>query len=225
MAMDMDTVYSTLFTTALADSPSGTSSPQLPSGIGADADAGGLINYCFYSGEFLAGLEEGRPVFARGPHSRMTLGNFMRAQLFSAFSPVKIGIDIMAKDEHVAIDTLVGHGGIFTTPVVAQRILAAAFGVPVTVMPTASEGGAWGMAVLAAYLLRCAEAGETQDLADFLDTEVFADARPSTEQPRPEDVEGFEKFFRRFTAALPVEKEAVRTIRDDSADENTAQQQ
>ena len=225
MAMDMDTVYSTLFTTALTDRLSGTSSPQLPSGISADADAGGVINYCFYSGEFLAGLEEGRPVFVRGPHSRMTLGNFMRAQLFSAFSPVKIGMDIMAKDEHVAIDTLVGHGGIFTTPVVAQRILAAAFNVPVTVMPTASEGGAWGMAVLAAYLLRCAEAGETQDLADFLDTEVFADARPSTEQPRPEDVEGFEKFFRRFTAALPVEKEAVRTIRDDSADENTAQQQ
>ncbi len=225
IAMDMDTVYSTLFTAALTDRPSGTSSPQLPSGISADADAGGLINYCFYSGEFLAGLEEGRPVFARGPHSRMTLGNFMRAQLFSAFSPVKIGMDIMVKDEHVAIDTLVGHGGIFTTPVVAQRILAAAFNVPVTVMPTASEGGAWGMAVLAAYLLRCAGSGKTQDLADFLDTEVFADARPSTEQPHPDDVEGFKKFFRRFTAALPVEKEAVRTISDDSADENTAQQQ
>ena len=92
-------------------------------------------------------------------------------------------------------------------------------------MPTASEGGAWGMAVLAAYLLRCAGAGKTQDLADFLDTEVFAAAQPSTEQPRPDDVEGFKKFFRRFTAALPVEKEAVRTISDDSADENTAQHQ
>ena len=136
--LDAGTLYGTLFNAAIA--------PE------TDANAGGLLNYCFYSGEFLAGLEEGRPVFARGPESKMSIGNFMRAQLFSAFSPVKIGMDIMTKGEGVAVDSLVGHGGIFTTPKVAQKILAAAFNTPIKVMSTAAEGGAWGMAVLANYL-------------------------------------------------------------------------
>ncbi len=118
-----------------------------------DSSCGGLINYPFRSGEFLAGLPEGRPLFARGPEARMSLGNFMRAQLFSAFSPVKIGMDVMTKDEGVAVDSLVGHGGIFTTPKgCPRRSFAAAFDTPIKVMSTAAEGGAWGMAVLADYL-------------------------------------------------------------------------
>ena len=136
--VDAGTLYGTLFRAAIADD--------------VDADCGGLLNYPFRSGEFLAGLPEGRPLFARSPEARMSLGNFMRTQLFSAFSPVKIGMDVMTKDEGVAVDSLVGHGGIFTTPKVAQKILAAAFDTPIKVMATAAEGGAWGMAVLANYL-------------------------------------------------------------------------
>ncbi|TCD53789.1 ATPase [Alloscardovia theropitheci] len=172
-----------------------------------DAHAGGLLNYCFYSGEFLVGLEEGRPVFARGPQSSMTLGNFMRAQLFSAFAPVKVGMDVLTHDEGVQVDSLVGHGGIFTTPVVAQRILAAAFNTPIRVMSTASEGGAWGMAVLADYT-----AHSDQLLDEYLDSRVFADAQYSTEQPIDTDVKGFEDFFARFKQGLSIEKAAVESI-------------
>ena len=160
-----------------------------------DANCGGLLNYPFRSGEFLAGLPEGRPLFARKPEARMSLGNFMRAQLFGAFSPVKIGMDVMTKDEHVQVDSLVGHGGIFTTPKVAQKILAAAFDTPIKVMATAAEGGAWGMAVLGDYLWHADE-----DLADYLDNRVFADAESVTEAPDEKDVEGFEDFFARFRA-------------------------
>lgn len=113
----------------------------------------------------------------------MSLGNFMRTQLFSAFSPVKIGMDVMTKDEGVAVDSLVGHGGIFTTPKVAQKILAAAFDTPIKVMATAAEGGAWGMAVLADYLWHA-----DQPLADYLDARVFADAASTTEAPDANDV-------------------------------------
>ncbi len=186
-------LYATLFSAAI--------------GHDADANAGGLLNYCFYSGEFLANLDEGRPVFARGPESRMSLANFMRAQLFGAFSPVKIGMDVMTKDEHVKVDSLVGHGGIFTTPEVAQRILAAAFDTPITVMSTAAEGGAWGMAVLADYLRHSA-----MPLADYLDTQVFAGAQSTTCKPDPQDVRGFEDYFARFMRGLPIEHAAVKAI-------------
>lgn len=186
-------IFSTLFNAAIAPD--------------TDSNAGGLLNYCFYSGEFLVGLEEGRPVFARGPQSRMTLGNFMRAQLFSAFSPVKVGMDVMTKDEGVRVDSLVGHGGIFTTPVVAQRILAAAFNTPIRVMSTAAEGGAWGMAVLADYL----DHADTP-LDEYLDKRVFVRAQYSTQNPQPEDVEGFEDFFARFKKGMTIERAAVETI-------------
>lgn len=170
----------------------------------ADPDAGGMLAYPFRTGEFLAGLAEGRPLFVREPEARFNLANFMRAQLFGAFSPVTIGMNVMTQDEGVQIDSLVGHGGIFATPVVAQRILAAAFNTPIRVMTTASEGGAWGMAVLADYL-RHAET----PLADYLDDVVFADAQSETEEPDPTDVEGFRRFFAKFVAALPVERDAV----------------
>lgn len=137
----------------------------------------------------------------------MSLGNFMRTQLFSAFSPVKIGMDVMTKDEGVAVDSLVGHGGIFTTPKVAQKILAAAFDTPIKVMATAAEGGAWGMAVLADYLWHA-----DQPLADYLDTRVFADAASTTEAPDANDVAGFEAFFDRFHKGLPIEHAAIERI-------------
>ena len=188
--VDAGTLYGTLFRAAIADD--------------VDADCGGLLNYPFRSGEFLAGLPEGRPLFARSPEARMSLGNFMRTQLFSAFSPVKIGMDVMTKDEGVAVDSLVGHGGIFTTPKVAQKILAAAFDTPIKVMATAAEGGAWGMAVLADYLWHA-----DQPLADYLDTRVFADAASTTDAP---DAAGFEAFFDRFRKGLPIEHAAIESI-------------
>lgn len=191
--VDASTLYGTLFRAAIADD--------------VDSNCGGLINYPFRSGEFLAGLPEGRPLFARGPEARMSLGNFMRAQLFSAFSPVKIGMDVMTKDEGVAVDSLVGHGGIFTTPKVAQKILAAAFDTPIKVMSTAAEGGAWGMAVLADYLWHA-----DQPLDEFLDARVFADAASTTENPDENDVAGFEEFFDRFRKGLPIEHVAIESI-------------
>ena len=191
--VDAGTLYGTLFRAAIADD--------------VDSNCGGLINYPFRSGEFLAGLPEGRPLFARGPEARMSLGNFMRAQLFSAFSPVKIGMDVMTKDEGVAVDSLVGHGGIFTTPKVAQKILAAAFNTPIKVMSTAAEGGAWGMAVLADYLWHA-----DQPLDEFLDARVFADAASTTENPDENDVAGFEEFFDRFRKGLPIEHVAIESI-------------
>ena len=191
--VDAGTLYGTLFRAAIADD--------------VDSNCGGLINYPFRSGEFLAGLPEGRPLFARGPEARMSLGNFMRAQLFSAFSPVKIGMDVMPKDEGVAVDSLVGHGGIFTTPKVAQKILAAAFDTPIKVMSTAAEGGAWGMAVLADYLWHA-----DQPLDEFLDARVFADAASTTENPDEGDVAGFEEFFDRFRKGLPIEHVAIESI-------------
>ena len=191
--VDAGTLYGTLFRAAIADD--------------VDSNCGGLINYPFRSGEFLAGLPEGRPLFARGPEARMSLGNFMRAQLFSAFSPVKIGMDVMTKDEGVAVDSLVGHGGIFTTPKVAQKILAAAFDTPIKVMSTAAEGGAWGMAVLADYLWHA-----DQPLDEFLDARVFADAASTTENPDEGDVAGFEEFFDRFRKGLPIEYVAIESI-------------
>ena len=191
--VDAGTLYGTLFRAAIADD--------------VDSSCGGLINYPFRSGEFLAGLPEGRPLFARGPEARMSLGNFMRAQLFSAFSPVKIGMDVMTKDEGVAVDSLVGHGGIFTTPKVAQKILAAAFNTPIKVMSTAAEGGAWGMAVLADYLWHA-----DQPLDEFLDARVFADAASTTENPDENDVAGFEEFFDRFRKGLAIEHTAIANI-------------
>lgn len=191
--VDDGTLYGELFRAAIGED--------------ADPDAGGLLAYPFRTGEFLAGLAEGRPLFVRGPEARFSLANFMRAQLFGAFSPVTIGMNVMTEDESVEIDSLVGHGGIFATPVVAQRILAAAFNTPIRVMTTASEGGAWGMAVLADYLRHA-----DLTLADYLDDVVFAGVESVTEAPRPDDVDGFQRFFARFVKALPVERSAVEHV-------------
>ncbi|KFI66204.1 xylulokinase [Bifidobacterium cuniculi] len=173
----------------------------------ADPDAGGLTAYPFRTGEFLAGLTEGRPLFVHSPEAHTGLANFMRAQLFGAFCPVTIGMKVMTEQEDVQIDSLIGHGGIFGTPVVAQKLLAAAFDTPIRVMATAAEGGAWGMAVLADYLEHAAT-----PLADYLDELVFAGAEDTTEEPDPQDVAGFRDYFARFMDGLPVEQAAVEHV-------------
>ncbi|EPI48844.1 carbohydrate kinase, FGGY family protein [Gardnerella vaginalis JCP8108] len=191
--ISMDLLYTSLFNSAVDN--------------GTEFDAGGNINYCFSSGEFQAGLEEGRFVFARGPQAKLSLGNFMRAQLYGAFCPVTIGMNVLTKEEHVEIDSLLGHGGIFATPEVSQRIASAAFGVPVTTMPTASEGGSWGMAILASYIRR-----KNITLIDFLQNEVFAHVNSVTVFPRKDDVEGFQRYFEQFMRSLPIEHAAIATM-------------
>lgn len=174
-----------------------------------DADCGGLLSYCYLSGEPVTGFEEGRPMFVRTPDSRFTLANFMRSHLYSSLATLKIGMDLMLKEEGVKLDRLMGHGGLFKTKGVGQKIMAAAASTPVSVMETAGEGGAWGIALLAAYTVRKAE-GET--LEDFLANKVFADAVSVCEDADEKDAEGFGVFVERYKAGLAAERAAVEHI-------------
>ena len=171
-----------------------------------DADCGGLLSYNYFSGEGVTDLDEGRPVFARTPDARFTLANFMRTHLLSALATLKIGLDILTQTERVEIDKLYGHGGFFKTPEVGQRMLSAAVGAPVSVMETAGEGGPYGMALLAAYMLW---KGADESLPDYLDGKVFAGASSSTLTADEADREGFTAFLERYRRALPVESCAV----------------
>ncbi len=175
-----------------------------------DADCGGLVSYGFLSGEFIMNCDEGRPLFARTPESKFTLANFMRTHIYAAFGALKVGMDLLLEQEQVAIDTIYGHGGIFKTKGVAQNYLAAAINTPVSVMATAGEGGPWGMALLAAYLVNKAE-GET--LEDYLAEKVFADSVGDTVAPDPKDVEGFAAFAETFKAAVTMEQAAVKDFK------------
>ena len=172
----------------------------------ADTDCGGLMAYNYFAGEPVTGLNGGRPMFVRTPDAKFTLANFMRSHLYSSMATLKIGNDILLKEEQVKVDSLTGHGGLFKTPVVGQQLMAAAMNAPVTVMDTASEGGAWGMAVLAAYIREKAE-GET--LPDYLSSRIFAGQTGTTIEPKPEDVSGFDAFIERYKSTLPAEKAAV----------------
>ncbi|MGD7045802.1 xylulokinase [Jeotgalibacillus proteolyticus] len=174
-----------------------------------DPDGGGLLSYGYYSGENITGVEAGRPLFVRSPQSQFTLANFMRVHLFTAFGALKLGVDIMTKEENVSIDHLLGHGGLFKTPVVVQKILAAAMNVPVSVMPTAGEGGAWGMAILAHYMK---EKEENESLEEFLDEKVFSSAEVQEIHPDQVDVEGFEAFIKRYTEGLSIERAAINSL-------------
>lgn len=174
-----------------------------------DSDAGRLLAYNYVSGEHLLHLEEGRPLFVRLPGSSFTLANFMRANLFSALGALTIGLDILFEVEKVKIDRIFGHGGFFKTKGVGQRIMAAALNVPVSVMETAGEGGAWGMALLAAYLKFRSNA-ETID--SFLNLRVFSGEKSITVEPDPLDVAGFEEFMVRYKAGLAVERKAVEVL-------------
>ena len=173
-----------------------------------DADCGGLLVCNYMAGEGVTHMDAGRPMVIRKPDSKFTLANFFRAQLYSTMSTLKIGMDILA-GEQVAIDSLTGHGGLFKTPVVGQKYMAAACNAPVTCMETAGEGGPYGMALLAAYMLR-KEAGET--LEDYLNAHVFANAKGTTLAPQQADVDGFNAYITRYKAMLDVERKAVEVL-------------
>ena len=174
-----------------------------------DADCGGLLSYNYYSGEHLMGLTEGRPLFVRTPDARFTLANFMRTHLMSALATLKVGLNILVGEEQVVIDKIYGHGGFFKTPGVGQRMLSAAVKAPVSVMETAGEGGPYGMALLAAYLL-WKEPGET--LEDYLDHKAFAAAKSATLMADEADMAGFDAFAQRYVRTLPAERAAVETL-------------
>ncbi len=174
-----------------------------------DADCGGLLSYNYFSGEGVTDLDEGRPVFARFPNCSFNLANFMRTHLLSALATLKIGLDILTKEENVRVDKLYGHGGYFKTPDVGQRMLSAAVGAAVSVMETAGEGGPYGMALLCAYMLW---KDEGESLEDYLDNKVFADAKSFTLTADESDIEGFNRFLERYTGAFDVEKTAVKVM-------------
>jgi sugar (pentulose or hexulose) kinase len=182
---------------------------MLNKALEADPDGGGLLSYGYYSGENITGLEQGRPLFVRTPESHFNLANFMRTHLFTAFGALKIGMDILTKNENVNIDSILAHGGLFKTPVVGQKILAAAMNVPVSVMATAGEGGAWGMSILASYMMN---KDQKESLEDFLDKKVFKEIDSQEIYPDRFDVKGFEVFIERYKKGLVIEQAAVESV-------------
>ena len=178
--------------------------------LAGDADAGGLLAYNYFSGESITNFEEGRPVFVRTPESRFTLANFMRVHLFSALGTLKLGMDILFEQEKVKIDQLLGHGGFFKTKDVGQRMMAATMNVPVSVMETAGEGGAWGIALLASYMIH---KSRTQPLEGYLTDKVFANENSATIAPDTKDVAGFTTFMERYKAGLGIERAAVEGLK------------
>lgn len=187
---DSNTIFETLFRSALNGAP----------------DGGGLMAFNNLSGEPITKLHEGRPLFLRVPGSSLNLATFMRTQLYAALATLRIGMDVLQKAESVQLDRMFAHGGLFKTEGVAQKLLAAAINTPVSVGNLASEGGAWGIAVLAAFLTARTPG---QSLDDFLTTSVFAGAQLDTADPDQADVEGFNAFMERYVAALPVQQAAV----------------
>jgi len=175
--------------------------------LNGDPDCGGLISYNYISGEPVTGLAEGRPLFVRTAGDKFNLANFMRAHLYASVGVLKIGNDILFKQENVKVDRITGHGGLFKTKGVGQRILAAAIDSPISVMETAGEGGAWGIALLAAYLV---SNPKQLSLADYLDQVVFAGNAGEEIAPTPEDVAGFNKYIENYKAGLPIEEMAVK---------------
>lgn len=171
-----------------------------------DPDCSGIIAFNYFAGEPLTGTEAGRPMLLRLPDSKMTLTNFMRSQLYGAIATLKIGMDMLLREEQVESDRLLGHGGFFKTPGVGQQILADALNVPITTMETAGEGGPWGMAILAAFMQQ-KRPGET--LEDYLQDRVFAQAESTCAYPDAAGVEGFQSYLDRYIACLPAQKQAA----------------
>ena len=188
--VDMNKLYTTLFNAALE----------------GDADCGGLMAYNYVSGEPVTGLAEGRPLFVRSANDKFSLANFMRAQLYGAIAVLKFGNDILFKEENIEVDRITGHGGYFKTAGVGQRMLAAALNSPISVMETAGEGGAWGIALLAGYLVNNAD---KKPLADYLEDVVFAGNTGTEIAPTAEDVEGFNRYIEAYKRGLAIEQAAV----------------
>ena len=193
--IDKNQLFSTLYNKALE----------------GDKDCGGLLAYGYLSGEHITHFEEGRPLFVRTPGSHFSLANFMRVNLYTALGALKTGLDILSSKEGVEVDKILGHGGLFKTPGVGQKILAAAMNAPVSVMETAGEGGAWGIALLASYML---QKKDGESLEDYLDSRVFADSKAIRVEPDTEDVAGFETFMKRYQAGLAIERVAVESLAD-----------
>lgn len=191
MPVDMDEIFGKLYNNALS----------------GDADCGGLISYNYFSGEPVTGLTEGRPLFVRTANDKFTLANFMRAHLYASVGVLKIGNDILFNEEKIKVDKITGHGGLFRTKGVGQRVLAAALNSPISVMETAGEGGAWGIALLGSYLVNN---DKQQSLADFLDEKVFGGNTGLEVLPTAEDVEGFNAYIQNYKACLPIEEAAVK---------------
>lgn len=194
MQVDMNQLFGTLYHKAME----------------GDADCGGLLVYNYFSGEHITGFEEGRPMFVRTPESKFNLANFMRVNLFTALGALKTGMDILLKEEGVKLDKILGHGGLFKTKGVGQNLLAGAINTPVSVMETAGEGGAWGIAVLASYLVN-KEEGES--LEDYLNNKVFAGQEGEEVLPDERDVQGFDEFMVRYKEGLAIERAAVEHLR------------
>lgn len=194
MDVDMDRLFGTLYNKALE----------------GDKYCGGLLAYNYFSGEHITGFEEGRPMFVRTPDSKFNLANFMRANLYTSLGALKVGLDILMKEEKVAVDRITGHGGLFKTKGVGQSILAGAMDATVSVMKTAGEGGAWGIALLASYMIQ-KDAGET--LEDYLQQKVFGGDEGEKMDPDPADVKGFDEFISRYKAGFPIERAAVDSLR------------
>lgn len=190
MEVDMNKLFGTLYNKALEGDP----------------DCGGLLAYNYFSGETITGFDEGRPLFVRSPESKFNLANFMRVHLCTSLGALKTGMDILLKQEDVKLDRMMGHGGLFKTKGVGQRILAAAIDTPVCVMETAGEGGAWGIALLADYLVR---KDEGESLTDYLNNKVFHDTEGTVMDPVAEDVDGYEKFMETYKKGLVIERAAV----------------
>lgn len=188
--MDMNTIYGTLYRKALEGDP----------------DCGGLLSYGYLSGENITGISEGRPLFVRSPESKFNLANFMRAHICSALGTLKIGMDILLKEEGVSIDTIMGHGGLFKTKTVGQKLLSGAIDAPVCVMETAGEGGPWGMALLASYMQR---KDEGESLQDYLARKVFGGDQGVRVEPETGDVEGFKTFIERYKKGIEIEQAAL----------------
>ncbi len=191
--VDMNTLFGTLYNKALE----------------GDADCGGLLAYNYFSGEHITGFEAGRPMFVRKPESKFNLANFMRVHLSTSLGALKTGMDILTKQEHVELDKMLGHGGLFKTKGVGQRILAAAIDTPVYVMETAGEGGAWGIALLASYMLN---KEECESLTSYLAQKVFGGEEGERMDPIASDVEGFEAFMQNYKKGLAIERAAVESL-------------
>ena len=190
MKVDMNELYGNLYRKALE----------------GDDDCGGLLAYNYFSGEHVTGFNEGRPLFVRTPDAKFNLANFMRTHLFTSLGALKTGLDILLKEEDVRVDEILGHGGLFKTKGVGQSILAAAIDAPVSVMETAGEGGAWGIALLASYMIN---KGADESLAAFLEDKVFAGQKGEKLEPVEKDVKGFNEFMKRYSAGLAIERAAV----------------
>ena len=189
--VDMHQLYDKLYTNAL----------------NGDPDCGGLLSYNYISGEPVTGLAEGRPLFVRTAGDKFNLANLMRAHLYASIAVLKFGNDILINEEKINIDRITGHGGLFKTKGVGQRFLAAALNSPISVMETAGEGGAWGIALLASYLVNNVK---KQNLADWLETNVFAGNTGVEIAPTPEEVAGFNKYIENYKAGLEIEQVAVK---------------